>query len=229
MLPGEEPEIGRLLDQVLGRTASREDGLTVASVAHQGGEFRLALDEGSVTAERLLVAAGRRAADRRHRPRVRRARSSRAHLDTDGRMRVLQDGRPVDGLWAVGDIVGKGAFTHTSIYQASVPSAASSAATAPRPTSGGPAVTYTDPEVGSVGLTEQQARDGGRDVRCATVDIAESSRGWLHAVGNEGLIKLVAEGDLLVGATSVGPMGGEVLSMLTTAIHGRVPVSTLRR
>jgi pyruvate/2-oxoglutarate dehydrogenase complex dihydrolipoamide dehydrogenase (E3) component len=79
-----------------------------------------------------------------------------------------------------------------------------------------------------VGLTEEQAREQGRDVRTATVDVAESSRGWLHHVGNEGLVKLVAEGDELVGATSVGPMGGEVLSMLTTAIHGRVPISTLK-
>ena len=47
----------------------------------------------------------------------------------------------------------------------------------------------------------------------------------MHHVGNEGLIKLVADGDVLVGATSVGPMGGEVLAMLTTAIHARVPVS----
>ena len=39
---------------------------------------------------------------------------------------------------------------------------------------------------------------------------------------------MVAEGDLLVGATSVGPMGGEVLSMLTTAVHARVPISTLQ-
>jgi pyruvate/2-oxoglutarate dehydrogenase complex dihydrolipoamide dehydrogenase (E3) component len=89
-------------------------------------------------------------------------------------------------------------------------------------------VTYTDPEVGSVGLTEEQAREEGRDVRVATVDVAEASRGWLHHTGNEGLVKLVAEGDELIGATSVGPMGGEVLSMLTTAIHARVPISTLR-
>jgi pyruvate/2-oxoglutarate dehydrogenase complex dihydrolipoamide dehydrogenase (E3) component len=91
-----------------------------------------------------------------------------------------------------------------------------------------PRVTFTDPEVGAVGLTEEQAARDGRAVRTATVDLAESSRGWLHAVGNEGLVKLVAEGDVLVGATSVGPMGGEVLGLLTAAVHARIPLDVLR-
>jgi pyruvate/2-oxoglutarate dehydrogenase complex dihydrolipoamide dehydrogenase (E3) component len=90
-----------------------------------------------------------------------------------------------------------------------------------------PRVTFTDPEVGSVGLTEAQAREQGRDVRTGSADLSQSSRGWMHHVGNEGLIKLVADGDVLVGASSVGPMGGEVLAMLTTAVHAQVPVSTL--
>jgi pyruvate/2-oxoglutarate dehydrogenase complex dihydrolipoamide dehydrogenase (E3) component len=50
----------------------------------------------------------------------------------------------------------------------------------------------------------------------------------LHGEGNDGLVKLVASGDRLLGGTTVGPMGGEVLAMLTTAIHAKVPVSTLR-
>ena len=64
----------------------------------------------------------------------------------------------------------------------------------------------------------------------ATSDIPESSRGWIHGPGNDGIIKLVSDADrgVLVGATSVGPTGGEVLSMLATAVHAEVPVSTLR-
>jgi pyruvate/2-oxoglutarate dehydrogenase complex dihydrolipoamide dehydrogenase (E3) component len=230
VLSGEEPEASALLCGVLDREGVRlRTGMEICCTSHDDAGFHLQVGDETVVAEKLLVAAGRvpQIADVGLKalgvdPDV-------PHLETDGRMRVLQDGEPVDGLWAVGDIVGKGAFTHTSIYQASVvvrhilgkdgPEADHRAV---------PRVTYTDPEVGSVGLTEQQARDEGRDVRTATVDVAASSRGWLHHVGNEGLVKLVAEGDELLGATSVGPMGGEVLSMLTTAIHGRVPLSTLR-
>ncbi len=76
-------------------------------------------------------------------------------------------------------------------------------------------------------MTEGQARDVGLDVRTAYVDLTEISRGCIHRAGNEGLVTLVAVDDLLVGATSVGPRGVEVLVMLTTAVHGRVPVSVL--
>src|SRR5262249_31800882 len=59
---------------------------------------------------------------------------------------------------------------------------------------------------------------------------AKVSRGWLHGPGTAGLIKVVEDADrgVLVGATSVGPWGGEVLSMLTLAVHAEVPVAKLR-
>jgi pyruvate/2-oxoglutarate dehydrogenase complex dihydrolipoamide dehydrogenase (E3) component len=91
-------------------------------------------------------------------------------------------------------------------------------------------VTFTDPEVGSVGLTEAEAKRGSLNVRTGTALVAHSARGWIHGPGNEGFIKLVEDSDrgVLVGATSVGPRGGEVLSMLGLAIKAEVPVSTLR-
>jgi len=94
-----------------------------------------------------------------------------------------------------------------------------------------PRVTFTDPEVDSVGLTEAQARERGLTVRTAVAQIPSSARGWIHKAGNEGFIKLVvdADRDLLVGATSAGPTGGEVLSGLAVAVHGAVPVSSLRQ
>jgi pyruvate/2-oxoglutarate dehydrogenase complex dihydrolipoamide dehydrogenase (E3) component len=89
-----------------------------------------------------------------------------------------------------------------------------------------PRVTFTDPEIGSVGLTEAQAREAGGDVTVLRESIAESARGWIHR--GEGFVKLVTRDGLLVGATSVGPTGGEVLGLLTLAIHARVPLDTMR-
>ena len=54
-----------------------------------------------------------------------------------------------------------------------------------------------------------------------------NSRGWIHGPGNDGFVKLVADGDVLVGATVVAPNGGEILGLLTLAVHARVPVATL--
>jgi pyruvate/2-oxoglutarate dehydrogenase complex dihydrolipoamide dehydrogenase (E3) component len=91
-------------------------------------------------------------------------------------------------------------------------------------------VTFADPEVGAVGMTEARAREAGLRVRTAVTDVPASTRGWIHKAGNEGLIKLVEDADhgVLVGATSVGPVGGEVLSALAVAVHARVSVRTLR-
>jgi pyruvate/2-oxoglutarate dehydrogenase complex dihydrolipoamide dehydrogenase (E3) component len=202
-------------------------GVGVTAVSHEGA-FTIGLADGtSVGADALLVAAGRR------------TNLGDIGLDTVGldptaralavtkRMRV----KGVKRLWAIGDITGKGAFTHMSMYQANV---------AIRDITGedGPwadyravsRATFTDPEVGSVGMTESQAREAGLLVGVGIAPLPESSRGWLHKTGNDGLIKVVVDldRDVLVGATAVGPSGGEVIGMLVTAVHARVPLAKLR-
>jgi pyruvate/2-oxoglutarate dehydrogenase complex dihydrolipoamide dehydrogenase (E3) component len=86
-------------------------------------------------------------------------------------------------------------------------------------------VTFTAPEVASVGLTERDAREAGLDVVVATGDLG--ARGWLTQ--EEGLVKLVADRsrEVLVGATVVGPAGGEILAVLTLAVQAEVPLATL--
>jgi pyruvate/2-oxoglutarate dehydrogenase complex dihydrolipoamide dehydrogenase (E3) component len=88
-------------------------------------------------------------------------------------------------------------------------------------------VTFTDPEIGAVGMTEAQARAAGLTVRSALTDLAASSRGYVHGAGNEGFVKLVASGNVLVGATAAGPSGGEMLGLLTVAVQARVPLDEL--
>jgi pyruvate/2-oxoglutarate dehydrogenase complex dihydrolipoamide dehydrogenase (E3) component len=85
--------------------------------------------------------------------------------------------------------------------------------------------------VGAVGLTERAARQKGLDVRTGAYPLPKSTRGWIHKAGNAGFIKLVEDAGrgVLVGATSTGPVGGEVLSMLTLAVHAQLPTADLRR
>ena len=83
--------------------------------------------------------------------------------------------------------------------------------------------TFTDPEVG-LGRDDREAGTRGRaHVRVGTTDLALSTRGWIAK--GEGLVKLVEDADrgVLVGATAVGPSGGEVLSMLVTPCTPRSP------
>jgi pyruvate/2-oxoglutarate dehydrogenase complex dihydrolipoamide dehydrogenase (E3) component len=102
--------------------------------------------------------------------------------------------RAAEGLWAIGDVTGIGAFTHLAVYQAriaaddilGVPGYSADYTALPR-------VTFTDPEIGSVGLSEAAARAAGLDVRTGTAPVSASSRGFIPGPGNEGLIKLVCD------------------------------------
>ncbi len=224
ILPPEEPEAGALVAGVFAREGVRVlAGSSIRSVRYDEGRFVVDLANDQVTADKLLVATGRR-------PNLRDLGLSTVGLDPSARALDVDDRmRVADGLWAIGDITGKGGFTHISMYQAAVaardilgePGSAAVYRAVPR-------VTFTDPEVGSVGMTEALARQAGMRVRVGTTDLSSSTRGWIH--GGEGLVKLVEDADrgVLVGATVVAPGGGEVLSMLTTAVHAEVATDTLR-
>ncbi len=106
-------------------------------------------------------------------------------IPVDGRMRVAP------GVWAVGDVTGKGAFTHVAVFQARL--CVADILGRPLPDADYralPRVTFTDPEIGSVGLTEAQARAQGGDVTVLHESIAASARGWIHR--GEGFVKLIA-------------------------------------
>lgn len=229
LLMPEEPEVGELVVEVFEREGiTVHQGIGVQSVARGGEGVVVTLADGATaTGENLLVAAGRR-------PNLPEVGLDTVGLDPAARTIDVDEHMHVEGiegLYAIGDITGRGAFTHLSVWQAKVLSAHLRGEPEPYGGYHGLAwVTFTDPEVGRVGLTEQQARDEGRQVRIGTTQIASNARGWIWGPGNDGFIKLVedAERGVLVGGTVVGPHGGELLGMLTLAVHAEVPTATMR-
>lgn len=226
LLPLEEPRAGEILAEVF-----TDEGIEVitgigATEVRHDQEFSVTLADGRVvTAEQLLVATGRRVDLESIGTDTIGIDPSQRSLPVDEHLRVT------DGVWAVGDVTGEGAFTHVAIYQARIVAAdLLGEPHAPADYSALSRVTFTDPEVGSVGLTVRAARDAGIDVMVGSADLPSTARGWLHAVGNEGFIQLVADRDrgVLVGATAMGPNGGEVLGLLALAVHARVPIEQLR-
>jgi pyruvate/2-oxoglutarate dehydrogenase complex dihydrolipoamide dehydrogenase (E3) component len=217
----EEPEASRALEKAFAENGIQVlTGASIASVAYADGQFILDLGGQELTVEKLLVAAGRR-------NNLQGLGLENVGLDPDARVLEPDERmRVADGVWAIGDIVGKGAFTHVSMYQGAVvlndllgrdgPWADYRAVSR---------VTYTAPEVASVGLTEKAARDSGVDVVTAVGDLG--GRGWMTQ--EDGLIKLVADRrrEVLVGGVVVGPAGGEIMSMLELAVHAEVPIATL--
>jgi pyruvate/2-oxoglutarate dehydrogenase complex dihydrolipoamide dehydrogenase (E3) component len=227
LLANEEPESSEVAAQALAADGvSFSTGVAAEQVAYDGSRFTLTLADGAtMTAAKLLVATGRH-------PQLAGLGLAAAGLDPDARA-ITVDGRmrAGDGIWAVGDVTGHGAFTHLAMYQAGI--AVRDILGQPGPEAdyhAMPRVTFTDPEIGAVGLTEQQARQQGVTVSTGIAQVSSSARGWIHKAGNAGFIKLVADADrgVLVGATSAGPVGGEVLSALAVAVQANVPVETLR-
>ncbi len=227
LLPAEEPEAGELLEAVFtGEGIAVRTGSRAERVSHDGHRFTLGLAGGETfTTQRLLVATGRRADLAALSVGAYGLDETAKAIKTDERMRAAE------GLWAIGDITGKGAFTHVAMYQAGVAVRdILRQAGHPADYRAVPRVTFTDPEIGSVGLTEDQAREQGAAIRAGAARVPSSARGWIHKAGNEGFIKLIEDADrgVLVGATSAGPAGGEVLGALAVAVHGQVPVEDLR-
>ncbi len=226
LLPAEEPEVSEVLAAAFAAEGIVvQAGRPVTSV-EAGGEGVIAhLEDGSeLTAEHLLVATGRKVE-------LAGLGLEAAGIDGSGPFIEVDDRlRAADGIWAIGDVTGKGLFTHVAVYQASI-AVGDILGNDPPPADYRtlPRAVFTDPEVGSVGLTEADARAGGLDVAVAVKQVPATFRGWLHRIGNAGVIKLIVDRDagVLVGAAAAGPSGAEVLGMLSVAIRSRVPVEDL--
>ncbi|MEP6477524.1 MAG: NAD(P)/FAD-dependent oxidoreductase [Actinomycetota bacterium] len=227
VLPMEEPEQGEALGQMLA-----EDGITLRTgvgatrVAAQDGGVLVSLSDGaSVRGERLLVATGRRVD-------LAPLGVEAVGIDPAGRgIPVDEHLRAGDGVWAVGDVTGVAGFTHVAVYQGRVAAAdILERPHAPADYRAVPRVTFTDPEVASVGLSERDARERGIDVRIGLARTADSSRGYIHGPGTgSGVTKVIADATrgVLVGASTMGPAAGEILGIFLLAIGAQVPVSDL--
>ena len=222
IVAAEEPEASAVLTEAF-RDAGIEvlTGVHIDAVEHAEDRFRIVLEEDrTIEADRLLVAAGRR---------NNLAGIGLEHVGLDPMARVLEPDermRVADGVWAVGDITGKGAFTHVSMYQADVVIRDVLGEDGPWADYRAVArATFTTPEIGSVGLSEEKAREQGIDVVVATGDLG--SRGWLAK--EQGVVKLVADRarGVLVGGCVVSTTGGEIVSLIQTAIQAEVPIATL--
>jgi pyruvate/2-oxoglutarate dehydrogenase complex dihydrolipoamide dehydrogenase (E3) component len=227
LLAMEEPESSEAAAAALARDGVKAlTGVRAQHVSHSDGSFAVRLTDGStITGEKLLVATGRAA-------RLGGLGLETIGLDPSARFLKTNDRmRAADKVWGVGDVTGNGAFTHMAMYEADV-------AVRDILGQGGPAadyhakprVTFTDPEIGAVGMTEQQARAAGIDLQVGYSSLPSSSRGFIHGPGNEGFIKVIVDRSrgVLVGATSAGPSGGEILGTLAVAVKAEVPVATLQ-
>lgn len=236
LLPREESFAGQELEASLTRMGIVvHTSASTRSVSRQGNDgpvtAEIELSDGTtveIEADEILVATGRR------------PNTYDVGLETVG----LEPGDPIevddhlqatgvsDGwLYAVGDVNARSFLTHTGKYQARIAGAhiAGAETRAWGDTKATPRVVFTSPEVAAVGLTEQQARERGIDVRIVRYDIGRVAGAAVLGRGYRGTSQLVVDAfrDVIVGATFVGPKAGEMLHAATIAIVGETPLGTL--
>ena len=217
-------------------------GVTAASVSRPapGGEVSVTLSDGTrVVGDELLSAVGRIPNSRDVGLEALGASLNEAgYVEVDDTMEVTSV--PGSWLYAVGDVNGRNLLTHMGKYQGRVAGDVVAARGAGRPTDGpgmrawaehlgAPQVVFTDPEVGSVGLTEAEARGQGLDVRVLNIKMRAASGAGLQADGYEGYAQIVVDEAqrVVVGATFVGQDTAEMVHAASIAVVGKVPLETL--
>ncbi len=200
-----------------------------ATGARRNRAVTVTLGDGrQVEGDELFVSVGRRAA------------TADLGLETIG----LEPGRPievddslraraVDGGWlyAIGDVNGRAPLTHMGKYQGRLAADAilGREVRAFADEIAVPRVTFTDPQVAAVGLTESDARARGVALRTVTTETGGVPGAYTRGNGISGTCKLVVdeERSVVVGATFTGPDVQELLHSATVAIVGAVPLETL--
>jgi len=227
----EEPEAGAAL-----RSHLEAEGITLIvgdpcvavekqseGPSRQRSAVALHLKSGAVvSAERLLVATGRRPNAEAWRA-TGLAQTERGWLKVDP---TTLEAQP--GVFGAGDVTGLGGFTHLAFYHGQIVARRLRGMDARADHTAVPRVTFTDPEVASVGLSEAAARARGIDVIVASSDPGETARGYIHDF-HTGAIKLVGDRErgVLIGATLVTPRAGEIVGELVLAIKLGTPLKTL--
>jgi pyruvate/2-oxoglutarate dehydrogenase complex dihydrolipoamide dehydrogenase (E3) component len=136
----------------------------------------------------------------------------------------------VPGIYALGDVKGGPAFTHISYDDFRIIKTnlidGGDATTTGRMV---PYTVYIDPQLGRIGMTEEQARESGRQVRVASMPMRRIARAQ-EVDETRGLMKVVvdASSQQILGGAILGIEGGELMSMLEIAMLGKLPWTVLR-
>lgn len=239
LLPREDPDASQVIATVFARDGIAVHTGTPVNRASAGShEIRLDLADGNaVTTDQLLVAVGRRpVTDGLNLEHIGVRLDERGHAVTDDHLATT-----VPGIYAAGDVTGRLLFTHAAFHMGRI-AAGNALARRPwqrrryRPDTT-PWVTFTDPEVAQVGMTEAEA--ARRGARIAYLPMNEIDRA-LTAQHADGFIKLIAGprpvlrnagGGRILGATIVAARAGEMiheptLAMATHMFTGRLTATT---
>ena len=192
-------------------------GVGATAARREGEDFVITLeDDRELRGDKLLVATGRR-------PRVEGIGLETVGITPDPHgVKVDANLRVGERLWAVGDITGVFPLTHVGKYQGDVMAANVLGTRREANYEAVPRVTYTDPQVAAVGVTE--------DTFSATVELKNVAKTATYThkyADSNGYLTLLSDGERITGAHALGPEAGEWLQQITLAVRAQVPLEVL--
>lgn len=226
VLPPEDDDSGTAI-----RDALEHDGIEIitgakiASARHGRGGWRIEIDARSpLHADEVLVATGRRPMFDGHDLEA-------AGVKLDDEDKPILDGTlrtTAPNIWAAGDATGELLFTHVGGYEAELVVDDIRGRPRARDYRVVPKVTYCDPEVASVGLSEHASRDAGHEVITSFLRLKDNERAVMEGKP-EGHVKLVADvrSSELLGGHIVGDAAGEMIHEVVIAMATNVPVGAV--
>jgi dihydrolipoamide dehydrogenase len=137
----------------------------------------------------------------------------RGHVAVDDRMMTS-----VPGVFAVGDVAGGPYLAHKAFREAEIAAEVIAGRHARRDWLALPAAVFTDPEIATVGIGEAEAKRRGVDVRTGRFPFAASGRA-LSLTETDGFVKVIADGDRVVGVQIVGPEASELIAEAAFALE----------
>ena len=228
----EDEDVSNTILQVLEREGVKfRLNAECISPEKQGDEIvvKLACEEGSreVRGSHLLLAVGRA-------PNTQDLGLDKAGIEVDERGYIKVNDQlqtSVPGVWALGDCNGQGAFTHTSYNDYEIV-AANLLDNDPRKVSDR-IVTYglfVDPPLGRVGMTENQARESGRNVLIGQRPMTRIGRA-VEKGQTDGFMKVLVDADSkeILGAAIIGLNGDEVIHSITDIMYAKAPYTVIQR
>ncbi|MQA87762.1 MAG: NAD(P)/FAD-dependent oxidoreductase [Streptosporangiales bacterium] len=221
----EAPFVGELLAEALRRTgADVRAGVRAESAERTDEGLRVQLsDGGTIDADRILVATGRR-------PVVADLGLEKLDVETreDGRLPVDETCQVTEQVWAAGDVTGIAPYTHTASYQARIVVSNLLGRRREADYRAIPRVIYTTPSSYAVGLPPQLAQENGIDLVAAGYDLVGTARAAVED-DDRGRVELYADRSrgVLVGGAAVGLYADEWMSEVALAVRAEVPLGVL--
>jgi len=224
-LSKEDPALGEGLVKVF-----EEEGAQVLlhtlpdSVVHDGKQFILPNKAGDIRCDQLLVATGRRPnTDQLDLDKAGVVTGPSGAITIDDHMRTS-----VEHIYAAGDCTDQPQYVYVAAAAGTRAAINMTGGDAALDLTAMPAVVFTEPAVGTVGLTEQQANDQGIETDSRTLDLENVPRA-LANFDTRGFIKLVTEKDSsrLIGAQVLAAEAGEIIQTAVLAIRNRMTVEDL--